>query len=148
MAFAMTLVAFAVAFAFSVSSTVAMSFAMGFVPPAAVFAVVGNIDVVVPDVIHKIDRLAAGVVSVAMLAPVLGVAGRDPEIERRQDYAHGRRADEDRLRIDESRLRDVADIEPAIETRLSDADGDTDVGGVRRTDGCGQHRREEEAFHV
>src|SRR5256885_5539538 len=56
---------------------------------------------------HEIHRSVAGVVLVAVLAPVLGMARRDVQIDRlhrhRLSHHHGHR--DDRLRVDERRWR-------------------------------------------
>lgn len=84
----------------------------------------------VPPVLDEIDTLAAGTVFVAVMAPVLGMTGRNAQIDWR---AMDRDAlDEDRLAIDDRRAGVAADIDLAIETGLADADRDTDISGVGR----------------
>ena len=57
--------------------------AMGFLRRTMIIQVTWYIYVVVPMVLHKEHRLAAGVVFVAVFAPIFGVAGRDAQIDRR-----------------------------------------------------------------
>ena len=47
---------------------------------AFVLAIFRRIDSVVPVVLHEVDRCAAGTVLAAMLAPILGMAGRHMQI--------------------------------------------------------------------
>src|SRR5256885_9262489 len=56
---------------------------------------------------HEIHRPVAGVVLVAVLAPVLGMARRHVQIDRlhRHRLSHHHRHGEDRLRVDERRWR-------------------------------------------
>ena len=57
--------------------------AMGFSMRTMIIQVTWYIHVVVPIVLHKEHLLAAGVVFVAVFAPMFGVAGRDAQIDRR-----------------------------------------------------------------
>ena len=57
--------------------------AMGFLRRTTIIQVTWYIYVVVPMVLHKEHWLAAGVVFVAVFAPIFGVAGRDAQIDRR-----------------------------------------------------------------
>ncbi len=89
-----------------------------------------GIFMVVPVVTDKIDPFATGAVLMAVLAPVLGMAGRDTQVERR---ATDRAAfDADRLRVEQDGRREAADIEAAIEAWMADIDRDTDIGGQGR----------------
>ena len=47
--------------------------------------------------LHKIHRLAAGVVACAVLAPVLGMAGRHVHVDGRTGHHHRRALDDDGL---------------------------------------------------
>ena len=84
----------------------------------------------VPAILNEIDALAAGAVFVAVMAPVLGMAGRDAQVDR---WAMDRDAlDQNRLAVDDRRAGVAADVDLAIETGLADADRDTDIGSVGR----------------
>jgi hypothetical protein len=119
------------------------------VPPIPMpFLIPRNILPAIPLVLHKEDRFPAGVIFVAVLAPILTVARRYAQIDRRAAYRCA--LDYDRLTIDHLRLRKVADIEPAIEAGLADADGDSDVGSECRSGygGRGYCRCDQKTFHV
>src|SRR3974377_408106 len=45
-------------------------------------AIVRDIDIVVPAIVHEIDAASAGVILITMLAPVLGVSRRHTQVER------------------------------------------------------------------
>src|SRR5574343_106177 len=101
----------------------------------------------VPLVANEIHTFAAGVVAVAVLVPLLGVAGRHAQVERRAAVRHG--LDHDRFRIEQRRRRVTADVDAAVKTGLADADRDADVGGMGGgTESGGANReRNEKAFH-
>jgi hypothetical protein len=106
----------------------------------------GGVVVVVPALLDEEDALAAGVVFAAVLAPVLGVSGRDAEVDRRTLDHHRRGLDDDRLGIDHRRwLRHRADVDPAVEPRVADRDGDAHVGGAGRAgqEHCSGNQRTE-----
>lgn len=84
----------------------------------------------VPLVLNKIDTLATGAVFVAVLAPVLGMAGRDAQVDRRTTVRN--RLDQDRLPIDDRGTRITADVDLAVEAGLADADRDAHISGVSR----------------
>src|SRR5450759_1483844 len=112
------------------------------------FLITRSILAVVPVVLHKEDPLAAGVVFAAVLAPMFGVARRYAQIDRRAIHRHP--LDCHRLTIDHLWLRIVANIEPAIEAGLADADRDSNVGGECRggNGGSGYCRCDQKMFHV
>src|SRR5690606_29390597 len=56
-----------------------------------------------PGVPHEVHRLAASLVAMAVLAPVLLVPRRHVEIDRAPDRRIARRRDDDRLRVDHGR---------------------------------------------
>jgi hypothetical protein len=95
-------------------------------------AVAGNIDIVVPPVLHKIDWLTAGVVLVAIPAPVPGVSRGDVQVDRLLGDTHRSPLDYDRTWVDEYRLWNVTDIDAAIEPGLADRNRYAHVGGKRR----------------
>ena len=47
---------------------------------AMLFLVMGGIDIIVPLILNKMDRLTAGIVFAAVLAPVLLVIGRYSQV--------------------------------------------------------------------
>ena len=90
--------------------------------------VVRNVNVVVPRVLDEVDRLTASIVLAAMLAPVSRMAGRHPQVDRLSDDAGRQRLDHDRLRVDEARRWQRADVDAPVEPRLTDADGNASEG--------------------
>src|SRR5438046_4783191 len=91
---------------------------------------------------HEIHRSVAGVVLVAVLAPVLGMARRDVQIDRlhrhRLSHHHGHR--DDRLRVDERRWRAVTQYHLPVHARSHFA-GDARVVTYTLRDGQGHGRR-------
>src|SRR5262249_43200018 len=91
-----------------------------------------DVDLVVPALLHEVDAFTAGVVLAAVLLPVLGVSRRHTQVDRRP--LHGDRnwrgLHDDRLLVDDRRRGRVADVDPAVEPRVTDGDGDSDVGGA------------------
>src|ERR1700722_8088194 len=87
-----------------------------------VFTIMGNISIGVPIMPYEVDRLTAGVVLAAVMAPIGLVAGAHMQIDRRRQhdavsaYAHHRRA------IDEAGRRRVADIHASVKARVAQAD--------------------------
>src|SRR5437879_11173298 len=77
---------------------------------------------------HEIHRPVAGVVLVAVLAPVLGMARRHVQIDRlhRHRLSHHHRHRDERLRVDERRWRPVTQYHPPVHAR-SDFAGDARV---------------------
>lgn len=122
--------------------------AIGFTRVAAVtmpFLVARGVFLLIPVVLHEEDPFAAGAVAMAMLSPMPGMAGRNAQIERRA--ADRRAMDHHGLRKKQRRRREAADVEPAVETRLANIDGD--LGGRRGAQcGCGNRYRDEKTFHV
>ena len=79
--------------------------------------------------LHKIHRLAAGVVACAMLAPVLGMAGRHVHVDGRTGHHHRRALDDDGLRVKQRWWRRVAYVDAAIHTGSQFAPhGGVDIG--------------------
>lgn len=108
-----------------------------------------NIFAVIPAVFHKVDPFAAGIVFVAVLAPVLGVARRYAQIDRWAAHRHP--LDDSRLTIDHLWRRIAADIEPAIEAGFADTDRDANVGskGGGGDDGNGHYCcGDQQTFHI
>jgi len=90
---------------------------------------------IVPPVMPVIDRLA-----VVAALPVLRMAGRHVRVDRPVNHGsgpvndHGSRVHRYRLRVYNRRGK-VPDGELAIKPGLADADGDADVGSLRRRRG-------------
>lgn len=105
--------------------------AMLIVAAVSVTAVLRGINRVVPVVLHEIDGGAAGVVLSAMLAPMLGMAGRYMQIHWLPYGLHG--LNNDRLAIDQrwSWIL-IADINLAVEAWLTNADGNANIGSESR----------------
>lgn len=85
-----------------------------------------HIFTVVPVIFDEINRLTAGVVFVAMLAPMFGMAGRHPQINRRPTVR--RTFDQDGLRINKCRPGETANVDLTIKTGLANADGNANIG--------------------
>jgi hypothetical protein len=97
---------------------------------AMAFLIMRNIFMLIPVVLHKIDALVAGVVLAAMPAPVLRVVWRYVQVDRR---AVQRCPIHDaRLRIDQLRPREIADVDMTVETGLTDAERYADIGAKNR----------------
>ena len=92
------------------------------------------IDILVPPVAHEIDGVAAGIISVAVSAPVFRMAGRDPHVDRLSNDDR-RGPNHNRSRVYDFRLRKASDVDAAIKTRLADTDGHTHIGSLRCS-GC------------
>ena len=90
--------------------------------------IVRHVDVVVPVVFYKVDRIATSVVLVTMLVPFFCVTGRHSQVNRLRGL--GNSLDDDRLRIDHLWRRDIANIDAAVKARLSDLHGYSYVGGL------------------
>jgi hypothetical protein len=88
-----------------------------------VFTIVRNVSIGVPVMPYEVDRLAAGVVLAAVMAPIALIAWAYMQIDRRRQlaatnaYAHDGRA------IDEAGRRRVADIHASVKTGLAQGDG-------------------------
>jgi hypothetical protein len=109
--------------------------------------VLRHIDILVPFVAHEIDGVAAGIISVAVTAPVLRMAGRDSQVDRLSND-NGRRPNHDGSRVDDFRLGKASDVYAAVKARLADADGHTHVGGICRSGNKSDHDGKQNAFHV
>ena len=86
------------------------------------------IDIVVPPVTHEIDRSAAGIIFVAVLAPFFLMTRRHVQVDRLINDTCRSVPDYDGLCVNEFGLRIVSDVNAAIKTRLADADKHTDIG--------------------
>jgi hypothetical protein len=91
------------------------------------FTIVGNVRMGVPVMPDEVDRLAAGVVLAAVMAPIALIAWAHMQVNRRRQhlatsaYAHDRRA------IDEAGRRRVADIHASVKAGVAQADGGRDL---------------------
>src|SRR5687767_12714001 len=104
-----SVVAFVVAFAMALAVALARPVLVPLVAPLLAALDAGHHVLVVPAVLDEVDRHAAGPVTLAMFAPVLAVARRNPQIDRlRRDRHHPRPRDDHRLRRHEHRLRETA----------------------------------------
>jgi hypothetical protein len=101
--------------------------------------VLRHIDIFVPPVAHEIDRSAAGIIAVAVSAPVFRMTGRHAHVDRLIDNAGWHGPDHDGSRVNELRLRIVSDVDAAIKAGLADTDGHTDIGSVCRASDKGYH---------
>src|SRR5882724_1823891 len=125
----------------AVAMTMAVSFVVVFIVAVTVtmsvpFLIARHIHILVPVVTHEINRPAAGAVLAAMLGPVLGVAGRNAQVEWRP-MLDGDVLDDHRVAVDHAWLRKITDVDLPIESRLADVDGYADVGGEGGcTDNC------------
>lgn len=87
--------------------------------------VAGRVLTRIPVVADEIDTLAAGTILAAISDPVPAMAGRDTQVDWSPEiYARG---NDHRLRVDQPRRREAADVELTVETRLTDADRDADI---------------------
>ena len=118
---------------------------MSLASPTSHLAIARRILLVVPIILHEIDRRAAGIVFMAVFVPVPGVAWRHAQIDR--CGANRPALDDDRFAVDQDRLRiGVADVDAAIKIRFTDIDRDADAGKRRR--GYQHHdSREQKSFH-
>jgi hypothetical protein len=105
---------------------------------AMTLAVTRHVLSVVPVILDEVDWLATRVVPMAVFAPMLLVAWRDVHVDRLAYLVHCHGLDHYRLLIDNSRLRDVADINPAVEAGLAHAHRYADIGGKGGGTNCGQ----------
>lgn len=119
----------ALAVSFAIVVIAAVSVIATVVAVIVALAVAGNIDIVVPPVLHKIDWLTAGVVLVAIPAPVPGVSRGNVQVDRLLGDTHRSPLDHDRTWVDEYRLWNVTDIDAAIEPGLADRNRYAHVGG-------------------
>lgn len=126
----------------------AIRVAIAFVPVATVFPVARHVFIGVPVVLHEVNPLAAGLVSVAVLTPVFGMAGRNAQVDGRAVYMNT--LDDGRLWMEEHWRRVTAHIDPAIKPGLADVYRYANIGGEcwRTQGGAKQHQRNQYPFHV
>ena len=92
---------------------------------AIAFLMTRDVFTVVPVVLDEIDSLVAGIVFTTMLVPVFVVAWWHSQIER--GALHVYRSHHYRLRVDQRRCGEAANIETAVKARLADTDRDADI---------------------
>jgi len=102
--------------------TFTMTMALSMIVVAVLVLVSWYVFVVVPVIAHEVDPPAASVVLRTMLAPVLLVPWRYVQVNRRGRNELRRLLDHHRLRIDQLRLRKIADIDLAEDSGLADSD--------------------------
>ena len=117
---------------FVMAVTLVMTLTMTMALVAVLVLVSRHVFVVVPVIAHEVDPPAAGVVLRTMLAPVLLVPRRYVKVNRRGRNEFRRLLDHHGLRIDQLRLRKVADIDLAEESGLADTDRHAYVAGNYR----------------
>ena len=106
------------------------------------------VDVVIPLMLHEIDRPATGIVFMTMFSPVFFVSRRNMQIERRIRHTHRHGSDHDRLRINDLWPWKGSDIDPAIKAWLTDTDRHAHIGGLCRDRKSDCHDDEENMFHA
>ena len=88
-----------------------------------VFAIVGNISIGVPVMPDEVDRLAAGIVLAAVMAPIALIAWAHMQIDRRRQHAALNAYAHDGREIDEAGRRRVADIHASVKAGVAQGDG-------------------------
>jgi hypothetical protein len=116
----------------SMISTIIISMFVTAIIPAVVmlFLITRSVFSVVPVVAHKVDPLAAGIVFVTVLSPILTVARRYAQIDRFTFYLYA--LNYSRLSIDYLWLRIATDVESAIKAWLPDTDRNSNIGSEHR----------------
>jgi hypothetical protein len=89
-----------------------------------VFTIVGYVGMGVPVMPDEVDRLAAGVVLAAMVAPIALIARAHMEINRRWQRAALNTEAHDGRAIDEAGRRRIADIHASVKSGIAQVDGD------------------------
>jgi hypothetical protein len=87
------------------------------------FTIVGNVSIGVPVMPDEEDRLAAGVVLAAVMAPIALIAWAYMQIDRRRQHAAMNAYTYDGRAIDEAGRRRVADIHASVKAGLAQGDG-------------------------
>ena len=100
--------------------------AMFFVVAPAFISVIPSelrhILLVIPIVLHKINRLVAGVVPAAVLTPVFCMSRWHVQVDRLPWHKDRRFSYDYRLRVDQHRWWTVAKVDTTIKAGLTDAD--------------------------
>ena len=89
---------------------------------AMLFAVARRVFTGVPAILDKIHSLAARVIGAAVFRPMLGMARGYSQINRLLLNVTRRTLNDDRLRVDDARLRKVANVDASVKSRLTDID--------------------------
>ena len=110
-----------------VAVTVAMFITM-------VFTIMGDVSIGVPIMPDEVDRLTAGVVLAAVMAPIALVARAYMQIDRRRQHATLNAYADHRRAIDEAGRRRVADIHASVKARVAQADGGRHLCARRAAD--------------
>jgi hypothetical protein len=97
-----------------------------------VMPVARDVFVVIPIVAHEVDRSPASVVFRTVLAPVLLVTRRHMQVDRLYRNVLRRPHNYDRLRVDDRRPRNVANVNLSVKAGLAYCDRDTYIAGKRR----------------
>src|SRR4051794_2935393 len=113
----------------------------------AASAVMRNVDIVEPGVMDEEHRLAACVVATAMRCPVLGMSGRDVQVDRLPNDAGRHRLDDDRLSVDELRRREAADFDATVIRGLANVDPAGQICGEWRGRDRERGKGEKKTFH-
>jgi hypothetical protein len=106
------------------------------------------IDIIVPPVTNEIDRLAAGIIFAAVLAPVLLMTRRHVQVHRLINNAGRHGSNHDGSRVNEFGLREASDVNASIKTGLADADRHTDIGCLCCDGTKDDHDGEQKMFHT
>jgi hypothetical protein len=88
-----------------------------------VFTIVRSVSIGVPVMLDEKDRLAAGVVLAAVMAPIALIAWAYMQIDRRRQHAAMNAYAHDGRAIDEAGRRRVADIHASVKAGFAQADG-------------------------
>ena len=94
--------------------------------------VMRRVHIAVPAILYEVDRLAAGVVPAAMLAPVLRVTRGYAQVDRLAYHTHRHGLDDNRLRVDQLWPREVTDVDAAVKAGFADLDGYANVAAKCR----------------
>jgi len=98
----------------------------GDINAAMMLTIPGHINILVPAVIDEIDRPAAGTIGIAVLVPISHMGGRYAEIDWWIPGLHA--PDNNRFCIDQTWWGSVADVDAAIKSGFSHADGYSGLG--------------------
>lgn len=109
---------------------------------AIVLAIMVNIDRVVPIIANEIDRHPTSVVLATVFIPILFVARRNVQINRRWRSDHGHLTNNDRRGVNQFRLRRIADFDATVKSWLSNAHRNPHIAGKSRPGrhDCGNER--------
>jgi hypothetical protein len=107
-----------------------------------VFTIVRNVGIGVPVMPNEVDRLAAGVVFAAVMAPIVLIAWADVQIDRRRQWVATNTYAYDGRAIDEARRRRIADVHASVKAGVAQADGGRHLCErcAAHCQGCKSHR--------